>query len=171
MVVAPASITASTTCARKSSSVREASSGENSTSLAVLARDLHALDRAADDLLLRHVELVLAMDRAGGQEHVQAVARGVGASARAASSMSSRVQRASPAMIGPCTSRATALTASQSPREAAGKPASITSTPSSRERARHPQLLRLRHAAAGGLLAVAQGGVEDQDSVGSLSVS
>ena len=32
MVVAPASITASTTCARKSSSVREASSGENSTS-------------------------------------------------------------------------------------------------------------------------------------------
>ncbi len=34
-------------------------------------------------------------------------------------------------MIGPCTSRATALTLSQSPREAAGKPASMTSTPSS----------------------------------------
>ncbi len=34
-------------------------------------------------------------------------------------------------MVAPCTSRATALTLSQSPREAAGKPASITSTPSS----------------------------------------
>src|SRR3979411_1656196 len=45
--------------------------------------------------------------------------------------MSSRLQRASPQMIDPCTSRATALTDSQSPREAAGNPASITSTPSS----------------------------------------
>src|SRR5690348_7862518 len=45
--------------------------------------------------------------------------------------MSSRLQRASPQMIAPCTSRATAFTDSQSPREAAGKPASITSTPSS----------------------------------------
>ncbi len=34
-------------------------------------------------------------------------------------------------MIGPCTSRAIWWTASQSPREAAGKPASMTSTPSS----------------------------------------
>ena len=34
-------------------------------------------------------------------------------------------------MIGPCTSRATALTLSKSPLEAAGKPASMTSTPSS----------------------------------------
>jgi hypothetical protein len=45
--------------------------------------------------------------------------------------MSSRTQRARPAMIGPCTSRATALTDSQSPRDAAGNPASMTSTPSS----------------------------------------
>src|SRR6201981_1791905 len=45
--------------------------------------------------------------------------------------MSSGLQRARPQMIGPCTSRATAWTLSKSPREAAGKPASMTSTPSS----------------------------------------
>src|SRR2546430_5996947 len=57
--------------------------------------------------------------------------RGAGASASAASSMSSKLQRARAQMIGPCTSRATACTDSKSPREAAGKPASMTSTPSS----------------------------------------
>src|SRR6185312_15296960 len=57
--------------------------------------------------------------------------RGPSRSAFAASSMSARLQRARPQMTGPCTSRATALTLSQSPREAAGKPASMTSTPSS----------------------------------------
>src|SRR6187431_2354755 len=51
--------------------------------------------------------------------------------ARHAVSMSSLVQRARPAMIGPWTSRATRFTDSQSPREAIGKPASMTSTPSS----------------------------------------
>ena len=43
--------------------------------IAELARDLHALDRRADDLLLRHVELELAMDGAGGEEHVDALLR------------------------------------------------------------------------------------------------
>src|SRR6185437_146069 len=56
---------------------------------------------------------------------------GASRSALAASSMSSRLQRARPQMMAPGTSRPTALTLSQSPREAAGKPASITSTPSS----------------------------------------
>src|SRR5882724_8759577 len=56
---------------------------------------------------------------------------GAARNAFAASSMSSRLQRASPQMTDPCTSRATALTDSQSPREAAGNPASITSTPRS----------------------------------------
>ena len=40
--------------------------------LAQAARVLHAFDRRVDDLLLRHVELVLAMDRAGREEHVNA---------------------------------------------------------------------------------------------------
>src|SRR5256886_5809697 len=45
--------------------------------------------------------------------------------------MSSKLKRAGAQMIGPRTSRATACTDSKSPREAAGKPASMTSTPSS----------------------------------------
>src|SRR5690606_33100400 len=57
--------------------------------------------------------------------------RGASLSAAQARSMSSRLQRARPAMIGPCTSFAIRLTDSQSPREAIGKPASMTSTPSS----------------------------------------
>ena len=67
-------------------------------------------------------------------------------------------------MIGPCTSRATALTLSQSPREAAGKACLDDVDPQVRKRARHPKLFRLRHAAARRLLAVAQRGVEDHDS-------
>src|SRR5436190_15830059 len=58
-------------------------------------------------------------------------ARAASFKARHAVSMSSRLQRARPAMIGPRTSRATRFTDSQSPREAIGKPASMTSTPSS----------------------------------------
>ena len=46
-------------------------------------------------------------------------------------SMSSRLQRASAQIVGPLTSRATAATASQSPCDAAGNPASMMSTPSS----------------------------------------
>src|SRR4029077_1867771 len=57
--------------------------------------------------------------------------RSAAASARAASSMSSSWQRASAHTTRPCPSRATALTLSKSPREAAGNPASMTSTPSS----------------------------------------
>lgn len=48
--------------------------------------------------------------------------------ASAAALMSSRLVRASPAMTGPLTASATCFTASKSPGEAAGKPASITST-------------------------------------------
>ncbi len=76
-MVAPASMAASTTCARNSSSVREASSGENSTSSQQLARHLHAFDGGLEDLLLRHVELVLAVDRARREEHVNAMLRGI----------------------------------------------------------------------------------------------
>ncbi len=52
-------------------------------------------------------------------------------SADQAASMSARVQRASAQTTGPCTSRATAATDSQSPGDAAGNPASMMSTPSS----------------------------------------
>ena len=74
--------------------------------------------------------------------------------------MSSGVQRASAATLTD-TSRPTARTASKSPSDAIGKPASRTSTPELGQLVRHAHLLGHGHAAAGRLLAVAQGGVED----------
>jgi hypothetical protein len=57
-------------------------------------------------------------------------ARAASRTASAARSMSGACARASPVMTGPSTSRAIACTASKSPGEAIGKPASMTSTPS-----------------------------------------
>src|SRR5580658_2884313 len=129
-VVAPASIATSTTWARNSSSVREASSGENSTSVhssraratpSAAARRISSC--AMLSLYWRWMALVA--------RNTWMRCRGASASARAASSMSSKLQRARPQMIGPSISCATACTLSKSPREAAGNPASMTSTPSS----------------------------------------
>ena len=71
-VVAPASIALSTTSARKSSSVRAASSGENSTSSQRSRARLTPSTARFDDLLRRHLQLELAVDGAGGQEDVDA---------------------------------------------------------------------------------------------------
>jgi len=57
--------------------------------------------------------------------------RGASRSASQARSMSSALQRARPQMTGPATWRAMACTASKSPGEAIGKPASMMSTPRS----------------------------------------
>ena len=57
-------------------------------------------------------------------------------------------------------------TAARSAAEAAGKPASTTSTRMRRERARDLHLVLRREADARGLLAVAQRGIEHDDSVG-----
>ena len=76
-VVAPAAMAASTTWQRKSLSVREASSGENSTSPAVADGPLHAGHGAFDDFVLVHPQLVLAVDGAGGEEDVDAGPLGV----------------------------------------------------------------------------------------------
>jgi hypothetical protein len=73
---------------------------------------------------------------------------GAGSMARAAASMSSRLQRARAVILGPRTSLAMARTDSRSPCEAMGKP-----------------LFGVVHGAAGGLLAVAEGGVEEDDVV------
>src|SRR5688572_1703345 len=129
-VVAPASMTASTTCVRKSSSVREASSGENSTS----SQNSRAVFTPSTATRMISSCAMFSLN----WRWMALVARntwmrrcGAGATAFATSSMSPRLQRARPQMMGPCTSRATALTLSQSPREAAGNPASMTSTPRS----------------------------------------
>ena len=129
-VVAPASITASTTWARNSSSVREASSGENSTSSQnsrAIRTPSTALRRISSLAMLSLYWRWMALVARKTWMRCLSASR----SARAAFSMSSRLQRARPQMMGPWTSRATELTDAQSPGEAAGKPASITSTPRS----------------------------------------
>src|SRR5690349_15402127 len=129
-VVAPASMTASTTWVRKSSSVRDASSGENSTSSqsprAIFTPSTAVRMISSCAMLSLYCRWIALVARNTWMRFFAA-----GLIAFATSSMSPRLQRASPQMIGPCTSRATAFTLSQSPREAAGKPASMTSTPSS----------------------------------------
>jgi hypothetical protein len=74
IVPAPASITAATTSARKSSSVARGVLRRELDVIAQAAGQLHALDGLAQDLLLGHLQLVFAMDRAGGEEHVDAAA-------------------------------------------------------------------------------------------------
>ena len=80
--------------------------------------------------------------------------------------MSSRLQRARPQMIAPCTSRATALHALPIAARGGRKSGLDHIDAELGKRARHAQLLGLGHAAAGRLLAIAQRGVEDQYSVG-----
>ena len=82
-----------------------------------------------------------------------------------ARSMSRSLQRARPQTVAPVTSVAMARTASKSPSEAIGKPASMMSTPSAGEGPGHLELLGQVHARARRLLAVAQGRVEDPDAV------
>src|SRR5690349_22586660 len=129
-VVAPASMTASTTWVRKSSSVRDASSGENSTSSqsprAIFTPSTAVRMISSCAMLSLYCRWIALVARNTWMRFFAA-----GLIAFATSSMSPRLQRARPQMIGPCTSRATAFTLSQSPREAAGKPASMTSTPRS----------------------------------------
>ena len=85
-------------------------------------------------------------------------------SAAQARSMSAGIARARPAMIGRRTAPAMVRTASKSPSDEIGKPASMMSTPSAIELLRQAQLLRRRHAEAGRLLAVAERGVEHLDA-------
>ena len=95
-------------------------------------RPLDVLHGRADDFLLRHLELELAMNRAGGEEDVNPPFLGA---ARALP----RPGRCLPCGSGPARrspsgrriGRRRAFTASKSPGEAIGNPASMTSTPSS----------------------------------------
>ena len=129
-VVAPAAITCSTTSTRKSGSVREASSAENSTSLQC-ERAMPTASTARRTTSAR--ESLSLCSRWMGLVARKTWTRGRSASRRAsqARSMSARVQRASAQTEMPRTLRAMACTDSKSPGEAAGKPASMTSTRSS----------------------------------------
>ena len=123
-----------------------------------------ALDRLLDDLRLGHPQLVLAVDRRGGQEDVDSRlwANWIASQAR---SMSRSLQRARPQTDEPATSVAIARTASKSPTEAIGKPGLDDVDPQRGQRAGHLELLGHVHARARRLLAVAQRGVEDPHPV------
>ena len=87
-------------------------------------------------------------------------ARSANCMARAAISMSSFLARASDAMRGLRMAWVMVAMAAKSPSEAMAKPASMMSTPRSSKGMGHGELFLRGHAAAGGLLAVAQRGVE-----------
>ncbi len=128
--------------------------------IAEFARDLHALDRHADDFLLRHVELELAMDGAGGQEHVDATLRRGRHRLRDQFDVAAVATReaADDGSLHLARHRVDALpVAARGGRESRFDDVHAQV----RERARHPQLLGLRHAAARRLLAVAQRRIED----------
>ena len=91
---------------------------------------------------------------------------GASRSAFAASSMSSRLQRASPQMIEPLDLARHRIDRLPIAARGGGKSRLDDIDTELRKRARHAQLFGLGHAAAGRLLAIAQRGVEDQDSVG-----
>jgi hypothetical protein len=125
-VVAPALITASKIRHRKSSSERPASSAENSTS-SVYSRPADRLHGLLDDLVGRHAQLFLHVDRAGGDEGVDAAGLRRGLIASPARRMSFSLARASEQTVESL--MASAIGAwHRNRREAAAKPASMTST-------------------------------------------
>ena len=79
--------------------------------------------------------------------------------------MSAEMARARPATIAFFTRRAISATASKSPFEAIGKPGLDDVDAHRVEQVGDLELLFERHRRAGALLAVAQGGVEDQHAV------
>src|SRR3954453_11835147 len=129
MVVAPSSSAICTTSAVYSRSERVASIGENSTSSGYCFACATAA-RAWPFTSSRVVWSWCSMWMSLVEMKVWMHGRSESLIAFQAASMSWKPVRASPQMIGPWTSRAIACTASKSPGEAIGKPASITSTPS-----------------------------------------
>src|SRR6267142_2326766 len=125
--VAPASTAARQTWQRKSMSVRPASSAENSTS-PTCWRPWRTIDVIASSACSR---VILSFTRRCKSEVARKTCRreeAAGSNASMAASTSCFFARASAAMGTVRISWATFLTASRSPRDAIGKPASITST-------------------------------------------
>src|SRR2546423_1011895 len=111
-----------------SMSDREPSSGENSTS-SVYCLACATAARAWPFTSSRVVWSLRSMWMSLVAMKVWIRGRSESLIAFQAASMSWKLVRARPQMTGPCTSRAIACTASKSPGEVIGKPASITSTP------------------------------------------
>ena len=128
MVVAPSSSAIWTTSAVNAASERVASIGENSTSSqSALA---WATDARARPLTSSRVDCSwCSMWMSEVDRNVWIRGRSLSRMASHARSMSALLARARPQMTGPWTSRAMVWTASKSPGEAIGKPASMMSTP------------------------------------------
>ena len=143
--------------------------------LAQLARAGHAGGAQTQDFLLRHVELVLAVNGAGGEEHVDAVTGSLGERARGELDVLEAAARQGAddrTLHFACHRLHAVEVAARGGRETRLDDVHAELG----ERARHAQLLGPGHAAPRGLLAVAQRGVEDQHSIwiydhGSLPVS
>ncbi len=130
MVVAPALMAASTQRARKSASVRLPSSADHSTSATKRrARVTEAVTASSTE----RGSIFSLYFMCSGEVLMKVWMRGRSAArnASAARLMSPGAERARPQMTGPRTAPAMACTLSKSPGEAMGKPASITSAPSS----------------------------------------
>ena len=129
IVLAPSSIATATTSAVNSISERVASIGENSTS-STSSRACATAARAWPSTSSRVLCSWWTMWMSEVEMNVWMRGRAASRTAAPAASMSAKWVRASPAITGPSTVRAMPSTASKSPGEAIGKPASITSTPS-----------------------------------------
>ncbi len=127
IVVAPSSIAICSTSAVNCGSERVASIGENSTS-SQSAFACATAARARPITSSRVFCIWNSMWMSDVETNVWMRGRSESLTAFHAASMSALLARASPAITGPCTSRAIASTASKSPGEAIGKPASMTST-------------------------------------------
>ncbi len=91
---------------------------------------------------------------------------GAGSTARAAASMSSRLQRASEVMRGPRTSRGDGADGFEIAVRGDGEAGLEDVDAEAGELVRHAELFAGVHGAAGALLAVAEGGVEEDDPAG-----
>ncbi len=111
-----------------STSERDPSSGENSTS-SVYCFACATAARAWPITSSRVVWSLRSMCTSLVAMKVWMRGRSESRTASHAASMSCLDVRARPQMTGPCTSRAIATTDSKSPGEVIGKPASMTSTP------------------------------------------
>ena len=127
------------------------------------AGEADGLGDAVEGLLAGDLELGFEVEVGGGEEDVDAVlvrrARRRGRRLRCPRACSGRGRRCG----GRVTSRAMAWTELKSPSEAMAKPASRMSTPRRGELVGHAEFFCVVHGAAGGLFAVAEGGVEEDD--------
>src|SRR5229473_1936640 len=159
-VVAPASMTFSTTSQRKSGGVLR----RVLDVVEALARVSDGLHRPAHHLRGGKAQLELAVDGAGGEEDVAALAPG--RAERLGHPIDVLAVRPGESAHG----RALDLAGDRRHRFViagrGSREARLEHVDTERlERARHPELLLQVHAGAGRLLAVAQAGVEDDDSV------